>query len=305
MTRYTVAILLALSVATLSAAAQSRPTAEQLKPFVGYYRSPVAKDLVVHFLIEHDTLIARPLWRDLTFHLVPKTELVFHTLEPVEAAPIDITFYRDSAGGIVAMSLGNEVRWNRESHFQPTTRKEMAHTPDQLTLFQGVYALPQDPYRLIRLYTKENNLILQQIWDDQEVAFVPEAPMDFFSKAVPLFTLHFTKDKDGNITQLLAFGRDTWIRVKQPDLSAAALSVAAGKYQSKDDPDNQITISIGNKELVIKQLWDGQEIALQALTDTYYYNPAKSYKVMLYKEDNGKVNEVVLLGTSVFVRVAP
>ena len=179
----------------------------------------------------------------------------------------------------------------------------MAHTPDQIKVFQGIYALQQDPYRLLRLYTKENDLILQQVWDDQEFPFVPEAPMDFFSKTAPLFTLHFTKDKDGNITQLLAFGRDTWVRVKQPDLSAAALGVAAGKFQSKDDPDNQITISGRNGELVVKQLWDGQEIALQALTDTYFYNPSKSYKLLLNTADKGPVNEVVLMGTSNFVRV--
>ena len=59
---------------------------------------------------------------------------------------------------------------------------------------------------------RENNLVLKQIWDGEEILFVPESELSFFSKAIPLFSLDFSKDKDGNITQVLAFKRDVWIK---------------------------------------------------------------------------------------------
>ncbi len=303
MTRYTLAILIALSFDTLSSLAQPVLSPDQLKAFEGYYRSSENKDMVVHLLIQRDTLVAKPLWTDFTAHLLPKGELVFRSIEDVERGPIDMTFSRDSTGTIAALDLGNNVKWNRDKDYKPVVKKEMEHTPAQLKPYEGVYGLNREGQRFLQFFVKDNSLILKQVWDGTEFPFKPENTEDFFTDKIPIFTLHFTKDQDGNVTQVLAFGRDLWVKTKQPDLSAATLGAVAGKYQSKDDPDNQVTITVRNKELVVKQGWDGQEIALQALTDTYFYNPTKSYKLELHKDDNGKIKEVVILETSVFVRV--
>ena len=301
--KYTVAILIALSFGWMSSFAQPRLSPEQLKAFEGYYRNPQNKEMVVHVMRQRDTLVAKPLWADLTIHLVPKGDLVFHTIEDVERGPIDITFSRDSTGAIGALDLGNGAKWNRDAAYKPVVKKEMEHTPAQLKPYEGVYRLDREGERFLQFFVKDNNLILKQVWDGTEIAFHPENVEDFYTEKMPIFSLRFTKDQMGNVTQVLAFGRDLWVKTKQPDLSAAALGAATGKYQSKDDPDNQVAISVRGKDLVVKQLWDGQEIALQALTDTYFYNPAKAYKLQLHKDDNGRVNEVVLLETTVFVRM--
>jgi hypothetical protein len=303
MQKYTLAILIALSVSWLPSFAQPRLSPEQLKAFEGYYRNPQNKEMVVHILLQRDTLVAKPLWADLTIHLLPKGDMVFHTIEDVEHGPIDITFSRDSTGDIAALDLGNGAKWNRDKGYKQVVKKEMVHTPAQLKPYEGVYGLDREGERFLQFFVKDNNLILKQVWDGMAIPFHPENTEDFFTEKMPIFTLHFTKDQGGNVTQVLAFGRDLWVKMKQPDLSAAVLGGASGKYQSKDDPDNQVTISVRDKELVVKQLWDGKEIAVQALTDTYFYNLAKAYKLQLRKDDNGKINEVVLLETSVFVRV--
>ena len=303
MQRYILAILIALSVGWLPSLAQPRLSPDQLKAFEGYYRNPQNKEMVVHVIRQKDTLVARPLWTDLTIHLLPKGDLVFHSVENVERGPIDITFSRDSMGDIAAMDLGNGDKWNRDKDYKQVVKKEMAHTPEQLKSYEGVYRINREGERFLQFFVKDNDLILKQVWDGTEIPFHPENTEDFFSEKMPIFSLHFTKDQTGNVTQVLAFGRDLWVRTKQPDLSAAVLDGARGKYQSKDDPDNQVTVSVRDKELVVKQLWDGQEIALEALTDTYFYNPVKAYHLQLHKDDNGKINEVVLLETSVFVRV--
>lgn len=303
MKKYTVAMLIALSFGILPSLAQPVLSPDQLRPFEGYYRNPQNKEMVVHMMLQRDTLVAKPLWADLTIHLLPKGDLVFHTIEDVEHGPIDITFSRDSTGAIGALDLGNGAKWNKDAAYKPVVKKEMEHTPAQLKPYEGVYRLDREGERFLQFYVKDNNLILKQVWDGTEIAFHPENVEDFYTEKMPVFTLRFTKDQTGNVTQVLAFGRDLWVKTKQPDLSAAALDAASGKYQSKDDPDNQVVISVRGKELVVKQGWDGQEVAVQALTDTYFYNPAKAYRLQLHKDDNGKINEVVLLETSVFVRV--
>lgn len=304
MKKYTLAILIALAIGTQPSLAQPQLSKEQLKPFEGYYRSSKVKDLVVQITIKNDTLMALPLWADRVFHLLPKQELVFQTAESVERGPMDLVFFRDPAGAIAAVDIGNSgVKWNLEKDYKPIVKKVMAHNPEQLRPYVGVYRLKGEGERFLQFYVKDNDLILKQVWDGTELPFHPENPEDFFTDKIAMFTLKFTKDQQGNVSQVLAFGRDVWLKAEQPDVSEASLDAAGGKFQSKDDPDNQVTIAVKDKHLVVKQLWDNKEITLQALTSDYFYNDALSYKLQLHKDGNGKINEVVLLETSVFVRM--
>ena len=54
----------------------------------------------------------------------------------------------------------------------------------------------------------------------------------------------------------------------------------------------------------MEQLWDGKEIIVSPKTDTYFYNEAQSYPVMVIKDKDGIVKQVTLLGTNVFNKVA-
>jgi len=303
MKKYLSAMLVALSFGVMSLRAQPVLSVAQLKAYEGYYRSSQVKDLVVHIVVQKDTLVAKPQWVEMTVHLLPKADMVFHSIEAVERAPIDITFSRGSAGGIGALDLGNGVKWNREKDYKAVVKKEMTHTPEQLKPYEGVYRIDREGGRFLQFFVRDNKLILKQVWDGTEIPFSPENEQDFFTEKIPLFSLRFTKDQGGNVTQVLAFGRDLWIKTKQPDLSQGALGVVSGKYRSKDDPDNQIAISVRGKDLVVKQLWDGQEIVVQALTDLYFYNQQQSYNLAVRKDGDGKVNKVVLLENSVFERV--
>ncbi|MBS1935898.1 MAG: hypothetical protein JST96_18005 [Bacteroidetes bacterium] len=175
--------------------------------------------------------------------------------------------------------------------------------PEQLKQFEGLYQLRDDGSRFIQFFVKGKELILKQEWDGEQRSFVAESNMDFFIKDFPLFTLNFSKDKDGNIGQVTAFKRDVWIKTKKPSLTAAQLKSYEGKYQSNDDPDNLIQLFVSDGHLVIKQLWDKKEIILEPKTDTYFYNEADSYPLVIMKNKDGKVNQLTVLGTNIFSKL--
>jgi hypothetical protein len=70
----------------------------------------------------------------------------------------------------------------------------------------------EELFLLIRATDK--GLILKQGWDNQESPFVATSDLDFYCKERQ-FPLQFTKDKDGNAIQVLAFKRDLWKKVKE------------------------------------------------------------------------------------------
>jgi hypothetical protein len=287
-----------------SSAANIRLSPEQLKACEGYYQSPQNKDMVVRISAVENGLTAKLLWNNGEIHLAPESELGFVAKEGGDEGPIHLLFHRDSSGLVSELDVAKNGTWNRVKDYKPVVKKEMEHTPAQLAPFQGLYQAREDNSRFLQFYLKDNNLVLKQMWDGTEIPFLPESELAFFTRSMPMFSLDFTKDKDGNITQVLAFKRDVWIRTKALALTPAILRTYEGRFRSKDDPDNEIRIIAKDSNLVIKQLWDGKETVVKPMTDTYFYNDALSYPLQIVMGPDGKVSQVVLLITNVFNLVA-
>ncbi len=281
-----------------------RLSPEQLKACEGYYMSTENKDLVVRISAVENGLSAKLLWNNGELHLAPESELDFVAKEAGEGGTLHALFHRDSSGLVSQLDVTKNGTWKRVNDYKPVVKKEMEHTPAQLAPFQGLYQAREDNSRFLQFYVKDNNLVMKQMWDGTEIPFLPESELVFFTRSMTMFSLDFTKDKDGNITQVLAFKRDLWIRTKALALTPAILKTYEGRYRSKDDPDNEIRIIAKDSNLVIKQLWDGKETVVTPLTDTYFYNNAQSYPLQIVMGQDGKVSQVVLLMTNVFNLVA-
>jgi len=91
--------------------------------------------------------------------------------------------------------------------------------------------------------------------------------------------------------------------MKKTNLTTEQLKPYEGKFQSKDDPDNYIQVTAKNNNLIVKQLWDGKEIAVETLTETYFYNDAQSFPLQIIKNKDGNVTQVVILGIDEFNKV--
>ncbi|HXB92016.1 MAG TPA: hypothetical protein VNU72_06995, partial [Puia sp.] len=278
-----------------STAAVVRLSPERLKALEGYYQSTQNKDMVVRMIVAEGGLKASLLWNNQAIRLVPETEWSFVSMSGGDGETVHVLFHRDSSGLVNVLDVSGNGSWKRVNDYKAPVKKEMEHTPEQLAPFEGTYQLKQDNSRLLQFTVRDNKLVLKQLWDGNEVIFVPESDGVFFSRVVPMFSLEFTKDKDGNITQALAFKRDVWVRVKDLAITPALLKSYEGKYRSKDDPDNEIRIIATDSNLVVRQLWDKKEIVVRAVTDVYFSNPDRSFPVVIGKDADGKVNQVTIM----------
>jgi hypothetical protein len=293
--------------------AQDNQKADQIKSLVrlseqewkaveGYFQNPGNQDLYVQFKTSHDTLLGKTLWNNNTFHLLPQTTLSFASTEEGEGGHIHIDFIKDSIGAVNSMRLGNNI-WKRGNNYKPIVRKEMEHSSDQLKPFEGVYQFKNDSGRFIQFSVDGNRLELKQLWDGNKIYFVPETPLDFFSKEFPMFILTFSKNNENQVSQVIAFKKDLWLKIPKPTLTAGELKLFEGRYRSTDDPDNMVQLTVTHNQLVLKQLWDGREIDLDPMTKSYFYNDTQSFPVQILRGKDGVVNQIVILGMDQFKKV--
>src|SRR5260221_2150229 len=84
-----------------------------------------------------------------------------------------------------------------------------------LKAFEGLYQTP-DKSAYIKLTEVNNVLVLKQLWDGNEFSLKQKSELEFATATDAPFK--FTKDKDGNVTQVLAFGHDIWLKANNGDL---------------------------------------------------------------------------------------
>jgi C-terminal processing protease CtpA/Prc len=87
-------------------------------------------------------------------------------------------------------------------------------TPNQWKSVAGQYEADGNTKFQLQISSKSGKLILRQEWDGTEVVFDALSDIEFFARDLR-FPLVFTKNAQGESTQVMAFGRDLWIRVQK------------------------------------------------------------------------------------------
>ena len=121
----------------------------------------------------------------------------------------------NSDNGMILQEVVNSVfsvyGWDE---FKPVTKKIVELTPQQWKSLEGLYEFEGDNSRHLQFTSENDKLILKQDWDGREITFEAESEIEFFCRDFN-FPLKFTKNAQGEATEVLAFGRDVWIRVKE------------------------------------------------------------------------------------------
>ena len=190
--------------------------------------------------------------------------------------------------------------------------KNVQFSPAQLNSFAGKYLSDNNKMTFLQIMIANNHLVLKQSWDGQEIIFNQVSDLSFFNDEHS-FPLKFTKNNSGETTQVLAFDRDVWNKVadnytpelqKTIPLTAAQLKTFEGKYQMKgDNGDNFLQITAANDHLVLKQLWDEQEISFSEVSPLDFLNETQLFPLKFTKDKDGTVTQVLAFNKDVWIKV--
>jgi hypothetical protein len=270
---------------------------EKLLIFEGIFTNEHNPDQSAQFTADTNCLKAKMLWTDVTLTLYPRSDLEFFSRGE---EPVNITFAKDPDGKVEQLKLNDRAVWRRNRDYHPFVLKEAKHTPAQLKPYEGLFTMNGG---FIRLFEKDNQLILKQLWDGNEIPFVPDTAWNFYGRKNILFNLHFTMDANGQPTQFLAFKRDLWVKAKPAHYNPADLKVFEGKYHLDVDSDDVVQISASGTDLVIKQLWDGKSTTVSPTADLFFYNPAESFTLSFTKNGDGKITEALGPNNNHFIKI--
>ncbi len=183
--------------------------AQDLKAYEGYYKKD---DSYIHISAVENGLVLQQMWDDSKITFSPRTGLEFAN----DDMNFPLKFTKASDGAITQVLAFDRDLWIKTNDYKPVVIKEVQLKVGELKALEGKYSMQNDNGEevFLQIRATDKGLILKQGWDGQEIPFVAISEVDFYCKERQ-FPLKFTKDKDGNVTQVLAFKRDMWKKVKE------------------------------------------------------------------------------------------
>ncbi|HVV06786.1 MAG TPA: hypothetical protein VHC96_21290 [Puia sp.] len=179
-----------------------------LKSFEGYYK---LDDSYIHISAVKNGLVLEQMWDNRKISFSPRTGLEFMNDEQ----NFPLKFTKASDGSITQVLAFDRDLWIKTRDYKPLEIKEVQLKASELKALEGKYTMQNDHGEVfILIRATDKGLLLKQGWDDQEIPFIATSDVDFYCKE-RRFPLQFTKDKNGNATQVLAFKRDLWKKVKE------------------------------------------------------------------------------------------
>jgi hypothetical protein len=181
-----------------------------------------------------------------------------------------------------------------------------------LKKFEGYYQFTNDTTTYLQITSQGNNLTLHQLWDGKEMNFQRKSELEFFNEEYS-FPLKFSSDQKGTITQVVAFDRDLWNKVKnykpvinkEIHLSSDQLKAFEGKYtfQFEKGEDSYLQITAAADHLTLKQLWDGKEINFVPKSNLEFFCKEQSFPLKFIKDDKGNVAQVLAFNKDLWQKV--
>ena len=182
---------------------------QDLKPLEGYYKMG---DAYIHISAAMNGLVLEQMWDNQKISFYPQTGLEFMNNE----RNFPLKFTKTPDGAVTQVLAFDRDLWIKTKDYKPVEIKEVHLKAGDLKALEGKYVMQNDrgEEMFIQIRATDKGLILKQGWDSQEFPFVATSDVDFYCKERQ-FPLKFTKDKDGNAIQVLAFKHDLWKKVKE------------------------------------------------------------------------------------------
>ena len=191
------------------------------------------------------------------------------------------------------------------------SHKTVSYSTGELKAFEGYYQLDKDKDRYLQILVKDNKLVLKQLWDQREIPFEQKSALYFYNDQLS-FPLSFSKDANGEITQVLAFERDTWVKVKnykpvvkkEITLSPEKMKAFAGKYKMTDDGREVfLQFTVAGNSLEVKELWSGNQFTIVPESDLVFFAKKGFYPVQFSKDKDGNVTQALIFNRDTWLKV--
>jgi hypothetical protein len=183
-----------------------------LTAFEGIYQSKDNTFSVFKITVVGDKLLAKAFEGEQQFTLTRKSDLSFESPDEDGDETMTVVFSKNAAGEITGALVAGRQQWSKIKNYTPPT--EVKLTADQLKAFEGKYEFEQKKGTYLQITATSDGLTLKQLWDGREINFIAIGEQSFLNRQVG-FPLVFTKDASGNVIKVLAFGRDSWDKVKE------------------------------------------------------------------------------------------
>lgn len=183
----------------------------------------------------------------------------------------------------------------------PVVKTTVADTTP-MKAFEGIYQLKSNQYGYIQI-TVTNKTLLAKIIDGKKQFILTrksdltfETPDGDGDETIPIA---FTKSDAGEITGAAVGDKDQLTRVKNYvptkalQLTADQLKAYQGKYEFDQRKGTFLTITATADGLVLKQLWDNQEISFTAVADNEFLNKEAMFPLKFTKDASGNVIKVL------------
>lgn len=186
-------------------------TLEKLKAFEGKYLADENKMNFLQMIIKDNHLVLKQSWDGVEIDFKQTAELEFYN----DDHSFPLKFSKSSTGKMTQVLAFNKDVWNRvDDNYKPELQKTIPLTPAQLKAFEGKYELKGgDGDEFLQITAANDHLVLKQLWDQREINFSPVSEVDFLND-LQTFPLKFTKGADGVATDVLAFNKDVWTKMK-------------------------------------------------------------------------------------------
>jgi len=278
---------------------------QQLKALEGIYHLAANKRAYVQVIAKQNKLIAKQLWDGKEIAMSAQSDVSFLVSAPYFKM---VKFTKNDKGIATKFMASNKKDWNKVDSYHPADQIKLP--PQTLKKFEGYYELKDRKGQFLQITAADGGLVLKQLWDNRQVDFTATSSLVFSAKENPEFTLEFTADNAGRITQVLAFGQDVWLRNDnyhapvEIKLAAQDLKELEGKYEFRERKGQFLQISATDSGLVLKQLWDSQQFDFAATSPLAFFSKKQPGFTLQFTADSaGHITQVLAFGQDVWDKV--
>jgi hypothetical protein len=168
--------------------------------------------------------------------------------------------------------------------------------------FEGIYQLKSNQYAYVQITVVNKTLLAKIIDGNKQLVLTRKGDLNFEStdddgdETTPIT---FVKSDAGEITGAAIADKDRLVKVKSYvpikalQLTADQLKAYQGKYEFEERKGTFLTITATADGLVLKQLWDNQEINFIGVADNEFLNKQAMFPLKFTKDASGNVIKVL------------